>query len=298
LLPQEYLADAESTVFGVQNIRDFATNYASLWTSVGVDRFWGEPRRLLRDAGTVSLSTFPNRLKSFLADPKEFPSLLLLAGLGYMLMRKRGALILLLVPYLAVAAPIAWWGVRQRFLIGLYPLIFLVLAAGCEAALRGVSILAHRRWYRRMAPVAASALLLGLAAFPWRLNNFAEAREVHAKNWGRDYAFYEAIQAARELPGVIAFAHRSSIVLALFGERDEGRAVFTETHLAAPTSTEQWEALQRYDVQYIVARHRDEGFLILTDPRFLEELHVIREFEHPQQRGGPDRATIYATRRN
>lgn len=297
-LPKEYFADAAATEFGVTSVRAFAANYASTWTSVGVDRLWGEPRRLLQDTTTPSLRAFPKRAISFLTDPKEVPSILLLLGLGYLVLRRRGPFLRLLVPFLAVAAPIAWWGVRQRFLIVLYPLVFLAMAAGAEVMLRGIRRLTHRTPYGKLTTATLSLALLGLATGPWRLHTVAEAREVNAKNWGRDYAYYQAIQAARRLPGVIAFEHRSSIVLALFGELDNrGRAVFAETHLDAPTSAEQWKTIQQWDVRYLVARGKGENvFPMLADEQFRRSLIEIQRFTHPQQRGGDDLAVIYEVR--
>lgn len=295
LLPQEYFADAETTAFGVRSVGDFAKNYASIWTSAGLDRLWGEPRRLLRDVGSVSLHTLPERLKSFLTDPKEFPSLLLLIGVGYVLLQRRDAFLCLLIPFLAIAVPIAWWGVRQRFLIVLYPVVFLVIAAGAEVLLRGARRLTRHTPHSRLVTAALSFALLGLAAGPWRLHTAAEAREVNAKNWGKDYAYYQAIQAARRLSGVIAFEHRSSIVLALFGELDNrGRVVFTESHLNAATGAEQWEHLRKFNVRYMVIRGKEkESFPVLTDPAFQDRLTVFRRFEHPEARGRTNHAVIY-----
>ncbi|TSC72860.1 MAG: hypothetical protein G01um101438_259 [Parcubacteria group bacterium Gr01-1014_38] len=299
LLPVEYFADAEATPFGVTTLADFSKNYAAIWTSVGVDRLWGEPPRILRDIATLEARAWPARLRSFFTDPKEFPSLLLLAGIVFLARRHLRRFLLILLPFLFLAVPIAWWGVRQRFLVMLYPVLFLVLAAGVQAAIQTVRQVSFR-WPRasRAAPMVAGVLLLGLSLGPWTAHTAAEAREVQQKNLGTDYAYYQAIQAARALPGTIAFEHRSSIVLALFGEKDEGRAVFAETHLNTPSGQEQWQELQRWDVRYIVIRGTiSEAFPVLVDPRFADQFLALGTFEYPQARKKePSRATIYEVR--
>ncbi len=305
LLPQEYLADAAVTAFGVRSPREFTANYAALWTSVGFDRLWNEPKRLARDVADAAQGSFtPRRVGSFFTDPKEFPSLLLLAGLPFLVRSKRrGIFMLILVSYAIIALPIAWWGVRQRFLIVLYPLPFLVLAAGADALLHGVRRLSERLSARTPAlargiTVGTGLTLLALSFGPWTKHTAAEAREVQEKNWGKDYAYYQAIQEARRLPGRIAFEHRSSIALALFGEPDRGRGIFADTHLNTPSATEQWDALEKWQVGYIVIRDEASGaFPILTDPAFTDRFVVHRTFQHPQARGAPDEATIYGVRR-
>ena len=300
LLPVEYLADAEQTPFGVITVLEFFTNYAAVWTSVGVDRLWSEPRRIFRDIAVLTADAWPARLRSFFTDPKEFPSLLLIAGVVFFLRRRLRAILPVLLSFLALAVPIAWWGVRQRFLIVLYPLLFLVLAAGVHAFAHTLRRLTDR-WptVSRGTPMTVSLLLLGLSLGPWTAHTAAEAREVQQKNLGTDYAYYQAIQAARALPGTIAFEHRSSIVLALFGEEgNQGRAVFAETHLNTPDSQEQWQELQRWNVRHIVIRGTtNDAFLVITDPTFAERFTVLAAFEYPQVREKePSRATIYEVR--
>lgn len=313
LLPVEYFADAETTPFGVTTFTDFAKNYAAIWTSVGVDRLWKEPQRILRDSATLEASAWPARLRSFFTDPKELPSLLLIAGMVFLLRRCLRPFLLILPPFLLLAVPIAWWGVRQRFLVILYPFLFLVLAAGAEALLQTARRLTERwsptddsaasgesGWaLSRMIAAGASLFLLALSLGPWTAHTAAEAREVQQKNLGTDYAYYRAIQAARALPGMIAFAHRSSMILALFGEEgNKGRAVFAETHLNTPNGEEQWRELQRWDVRYIVIRGAaSDAFPVLTDPAFAERFSVFAAFEYPQARKKePSRATIYKVR--
>lgn len=299
LLPAEYLADAAETAFGVKTVREFTHNYAAIWQSVGVDRLWQEPRRLLRDLTAFSFREAPRRVWSFLQDPKEAPSLLLLAGIAYLCARRARVFIALLLPFLVLALPIAWWGVRQRFLILLYPLFYFVLAAGAHALLLGVRALSYKKWWRRLAPTVATVGLVGLALFPWRSHTAAEAREVREKNLGKDYAYYQAIQAARRLPGVIAFAHRSSIALALFGEPDRGRAVFADSHLRAPNAEEQWRLLERWNVAYLVVVEGAESaaFAVLSSSPYRERLALVQVFEYPRSRGGPSRASLYAVTR-
>lgn len=305
LAPREYLLDAEVSAFGVTSIRAFAANYGLLWQAVGVDRLWGEPLRLLQDVRTPSLGRAPHRLWSFLTDPKEVPSLLLLAGLIFLLRKRRLAFLAVLVTFLALAAPIAWWGVRQRFLLVVYPLPFLVLAAGAHALLDRIQKTSAR--LGRPAPgvsqsgvalpIAHLALLILSLGF-WSRHTAAEAREVQAKNWGNDYAYYQVIQAARRLPGVIAFERRSSIVLALFGEIDNhGRALFADVHLNTPYSEEQWAVLAKYRAQYVVIHGTTSGALpVLLDSTFRDRFHVVRTFTHPETRGRVDTAVILAVR--
>lgn len=293
LLPAEYLADAEETAFGVTTARAFAANYAAIWKSIGADRLWGEPLRLFRDASTLTLDALPRRINAFFTDPKEFPSLLLLAGLVFLSWKKPRFFLPIVFLFFAVALPIAWWGVRQRFLIVLYPLPFLILAAGADTLLTLVGSVA--RWTRsRMLPDIAALALLLLSFLSWTPHNAAEAREVQEKILGKDYAYYQAIQEARTLPGNIAFEHRSSIALALFGEPDRGRAIFAETLLNTPDPPEQWDALQKWHVRYLVVHGTTSAaFPVLSDPAFADRFTVVRSFQHPQKRGGPDHATIY-----
>lgn len=292
LAPREYLLDAEVSEFGVSTVRAFAANYGALWQAVGVDRLWGEPLRLLRDATATNMSDYPQRLWSFLTDPKEAPSLLLLAGLIFLLHKRRLAFLAILLPFLALAVPIAWWGVRQRFLITLYPLPFLVLAAGAHALMES-----HPGWVRRRGLQGLlGILLLALSLGFWSRHTASEAREVQTKNWGRDFAYYQAITAARTLPGVIAFEHRSSIALALFGEIDNrGRAVFADVHLNTTQSAEQWEGLRTRGVQYIVTHGTPRAaFPILSDPAFRDHFRVVQTFTRPETRGRVDVAEIVA----
>ncbi|TSC62549.1 MAG: hypothetical protein G01um1014106_619 [Parcubacteria group bacterium Gr01-1014_106] len=96
LLPVEYFADAEATPFGVTSAKEFFRNYGELWKSVGFDRVWKEPRRVLHDVATLAATTWPARLRSLVTDPKELPSLFLLAGIIFLL-RKRVSVSLPLV---------------------------------------------------------------------------------------------------------------------------------------------------------------------------------------------------------
>lgn len=296
VLPVEYFADAEATPFGVTTGKEFLRNYGELWKSVGFDRAWKEPRRILRDIATLAGEAWPARLRSFVTDPKELPSLFLLAGIVFLLRKRLSVLAPIVLLFLILAVPIAWWGVRQRFLIVLYPLFFLCIAAGIEECARWLRYMT-KRWplAERLTPRMAALILLSLSLGPWTMHTAAEAREVYQKNRGTDYAYYQAIQAAQALPGTIAFEHRSSIVLALFGEKDEGRAVFAETHLNTPVSSEQWEELKKWDARYVVIRGTEsEVFPVLSDPQFRDRISREVVFEFPQQRGEPSRATIYS----
>lgn len=298
LAPREYLLDAEVSEFGVTSTRAFAENYGALWQAVGTDRLWGEPLRLLRDTTATTMSMFPQRVWSFLTDPKEAPSLLLLAGLIFLLCKRRLAFLAILLPFLALAIPIAWWGVRQRFLIVLYPLPFLVLAAGAHTLMRSrVGRIRHMGPIGPIGPISLlGALLLALSLGFWSRHTAAEAREVQAKNWGKDYAYYQAIEAARTLPGVIAFERRSSIVLALFGEVDNhGRAIFADVHLNTPHSEEQWATLAQNGTQYIVIHGTTSGtFPVLLNPAFRDHFQVVRTFTHPETKAHIDTAVLFA----
>lgn len=295
LLPVEYFSDAEATPFGVTNAKEFLRNYGEIWKSVGFDRIWKEPRRVLRDVATLAVETWPVRLRSFVTDPKELPSLFVLAGIVFLLRKRLSVLAPVVLLFLVLAVPIAWWGVRQRFLIVLYPFFFLCIAAGIEECARLLRRMT-KRWplVERLTPRMAALILLGLSLGPWTAHTAAEAREVYQKNLGTDYAYYQAIRAAQALPGTIAFEHRSSIVLALFGEKDEGHAVFAETHLSTPISSEQWEALKKWGVRYVVIRGTEsEAFPVLSDPQFRDRISREFIFEFPQQNGKISRATIY-----
>lgn len=294
LLPVEYFADAEQTVFGVTTAREFVKNYVGIWTGVGADRLWSEPQRLLRDAARVPFSAWPSRLRSVFTDPKEFPSLLLLVGVMLFFRRRARILLPILLPFLVMAIPVAWWGVRQRFLLAFYPLVFLLLAFGAYALVRAIRQLTAR-WppVARLASSAASVLLLGLSVGPWTAHTAAEAREVQQKNQGTDYAYYQAIQVARTLPGRIAFEHRSSIALALFGEPDHGRAVFPETHVGAETEAEQWKLLQQWQVRYVVLRGSESPLFPALADATSNRFQTFQTFAYPEQRGKTSRAVIY-----
>lgn len=221
--------------------------------------------------------------------------MLVLVGMVVVLLRLRSTFVLL-VPFLALAVPIAWWGVRQRFLIVLYPLMFLLLALGMHRVFFWWKKFDGRLMWLRPARVAASGFLVLLALFPWRFHTAAEAREVVAKNWGKNYAYYQAIQAARNLPGIVAFEHRSSIALALFGEPDRGRAVFADMHLDARAAAMQWQQLQRWQVRYVVLRGtKSESFPVITDKAFARFFSLHASFDHPQHRGR-SQAMVYQVR--
>lgn len=291
LLPQEYITDAEQTAFGVGSVREFTTNVGTVWRGVGLDRVWGEPKRIVRELGSPALS----HLRSFFVDPKRLPSLLLLAGLAGALRWRRRTLVFVFLVFAALTVPVAWWGVRQRFLLPLYPFVFLGVAAGVDVLRTGLHRLAAR-WPRvSFLPLVVSAVLVALAVGPWRAHTAAEAREVQAKNYGKDYAYYQAIQFARTLPGRIAFDHRSSIALALFGEPDHGRAVFADTHLDAREPSAQWEQLQQWNVRAIVVLGDGErNFPALDHDAFPRTFTLLREFTFQAVRGGTNVARVYA----
>jgi hypothetical protein len=188
--------------------------------------------------------------------------------------------------------------VRQRFLLPLYPFVFLGVAAGADVVGRWFKKLATR-WPRfSFLPIVGAVAALVLAVGPWRMHTASEAREVQLKNWGKDYAYYQAIQFAETLPGRIAFEHRSSIALALFGEPDRGRAVFADMHLDAREPERQWEQLQQWEAQYIVLQDvSSEHFPVVSDETFSQRFSLLQEFVFAEKPGKRDVAHIFQVRR-
>lgn len=262
-----YIAEAQGrTGYGAGNAREFWDSELAIWKRTGLFGAWNIPIAIAREIGEDPLAT-PRILTARLVEPGEPIALLALLGVPFLLRRGRWrGLLFLLGMTLAASVPPAWFNPLPRYDITVLPLTLLLAASGVTALQqlleRGTRVDGRAgsvvRW---CAGITLFIVTTGL----WMVTYAEDVRNRQTKHNGRDYAYYQAIHAARALPGNIGFDRDPDIVRLYFGDR---AVIFR-----GPPAGESPENA--------AARLREQGvrYLVLPNPATLERFGPL--LAHP-----------------
>lgn len=285
-----YIAEAEGrSGYGAGNLAEFRESAVAIWKRNGLFGAWEIPFAIASEIGSDPLAT-PRILSSRLVEPGE--SLALLAALGALalLFKGRRALLFLLASTAAATVPPAWFNPLPRYDLVVLPLLTLLAASGVstEQTLIKQATAAGGRAGVTVRWLAGCALFLVAGGF-WAVTNAGETRNRQQKHNGRDYAYYQAIHAARALPGTIAFDRDPDIV----------RLYFADRHAVVRPAREDLERPRHFLAQL---REQNTQYLVLPNPGAQEtlatflalpEVTLVRAFAWPRGDGDVSRAAIY-----
>lgn len=286
LIGAGYFAEAEETAYGTANPREVLENARMIWERVGLFGGWKVPIDLTHQTREEPLNT-ARILQGYLSDPRIPPSVIITLGAIALVVRKRlRDLVILGVPYAALTVLPAWYEPYPRYDIFILPLATLLFAAGLSAFQRLLERGTAGGVGRVVRYAAGTAMLLAVFGL-WTMWEAAETKHTQAKHNGKDYAYYQAIQAARKLPGNIAFEKNPDIIRIHFGKR----AVILQDVLQPGESPEaSLEKLRERGVTYLVLRAGEEARY-----RFLGAPAAERAATFEWEQGDHDvsRATIH-----
>lgn len=286
-----YIAEAEGrSGYGAGNAREFWESELAIWKRTGLLGAWEIPFAIAREIGSDPFAA-PRILTARLVEPGEPLALLALLGALFFLQRRQWRGLLFPVAVTAAASvPPAWFNPLPRYDIVLFPLLVLLAASGVSAIQR---LLERATQSGGRAGTAvrflAGAVFVTAAAGLWMVAYAEDVRNRQTKHNGRDYAYYQAIHAARALPGTIGFDRDPDIVRLYFGDR----AVNLRKVPADGESPE--AALAR-------VRKHGIGYLVLPSPGgqpvqavflALPDITLVQPYAWPRGDGDISRAAIY-----
>lgn len=285
-----YLKQAQEEGYGVSNPRELWENVRKVWTGAGLI----DALPILRDAVREAVEDpfgIPRNFSDRIREPYLGTSLLALAGIATFLLRREFRVLLVLaVVLIALTLPLAWWVPLERFHVFVMPITTLLATAGVSGL---QSIVVHGT-AGRFGPLLRRALgvvMLSLVVSLWVTSYAAQTRDRLKKHNGRDFAYYQAVHAARSLPGVIVFddlAH--GFVNVYFQNR-----ALPSTGVPSDDRTPRGmlAALRSRGATYaVVAAGQEREFPFLSEPG----VEVSATFEWPMVNEGVSRATIYQLR--
>ena len=191
--------------------------------------------------------------------PAHAAGLLAALGLIYLIFRRRPIDVLTLtLPFLALSVPIAWWAPSYIRLDGMrWPLMALLVMAGLHALWQIVRRATRAGGWGTFARVSFGLILIGTSTFVWLNASLADTRDHLRKSQLREYAWYQAVHTARDLPGSIAFDWKNLMIRFYLGDR----AVFGNDEFAGELSNAAaWQRLEDLEINYVVSSLR------LSDP--------------------------------
>lgn len=284
-----YIAEAETRSYGTESPVELGKNMLEIWRRNALFGAWDIPRAISREIYEDPFAT-PRTLASRLTEGGEIFTLLAFLGLLTFLFRRQWtALLFLLAATAAATVPPAWFNPLVRYDLFVLPLTVLLTASGASTLQRRVERGTATsgtdgkrvRWF-------VGGLFLFIAAGLWTMTQADSVRNRQLKHNGRDYAYYQAIHAARALDGNILFDRDPDIVRLYFGER----AVFLEDLPRNESPASIAAGLRGKQVRYLVLPNPDtlKSFQpLLTSVEVL----VVQSFEWPQGNGDISRAAIY-----
>lgn len=285
LLPTTYLSQAADSDqgYGAQSWGEWRENYYRIMDRIGVTTWWTKPGILYREARDDLLGWHQHVINQI-----HEPSYLVgwLAPFGLLLLIRRQQWFntaLVTLPFMAIAAPLAWWAPLVRYDAFVYPGMLLLTMAAFHGLLRIVNRSTTGGTGLQRAVVC---LLLFTATAVWLLNATQDTQEKLRKTQHRELANYQALIAARQLPGVVAFEKTDLLTTLSFPP--ERLRTFTELFPVRPVSPQQqWQVLQQNHVAYVVTSHHLENSPVGTAT-------VVQTFSVEQGNHDTNTATIFA----
>lgn len=274
--------------YGSGNAREFWESELAIWKRTGLFGAWEIPLAIAREIGEDPLAT-PRILTARLVEPGEPLAFLALLGVLVLLRRRQWRTLLFLLAAAAAASiPPAWFNPLRRYDIVVLPFTILFAATGLSAIQRLLERGTRNvGWSGTAVRWIAGAMLMTVAAGLWTVTNAEDVRNRQRKHNGRDYAYYQAIQAARRLPGRIAFAQQQIITEFHFG----ARARYLE-HLGTSGTVPAVlpAALRAESVSYVVLKGSPDSALVSAT---VAPAKLVADFSWPRLTGEVTRAVIY-----
>lgn len=259
-----YLAEAPTDARrGAPDIRTFANQAQDIWRRNGLTEAWRVPVAVATEIAADPFGAH-RRLADRLREPQDALVTLALLGFLSLLVRRRWwhAFVLLVATAALTAAP-AWWEPLERYDTFVVPFPFLFAALGLTTVqhllARGT---APDRW-GAVNRAGGALVLFAVVAGLWIPHAAERIRDRQLKHNGRNYAYYQAIHAARRLSGTIAFPVDHLIVWIYFS----GRAVIEPGPARGESAAAFLERLRARGVRYaVVASSRAAWEPIRADP--------------------------------
>jgi hypothetical protein len=191
-----------------------------IWKRNGLFGFWQIPAAIVREVADDPFGT-PRILTRHLTEPGEPLALLAALGVATLLLRRQWRpFIFLVAGTAATTVPPAWFNPLPRYDIVVLPLLIVLAACGVSAIqtslVRGTGsggrAGAAVRW-------VAGTVFVAMTATLWGVTYAEDTRNRQLKHNGREYAYYQAVHAARALPGRIVFDRDPDMVRLYFGDR-------------------------------------------------------------------------------
>lgn len=290
LLPTTYLEETASAAgsYGAGSVAELWDRYETLWRRLGLFQLWRTPAELFRNAREDFLGLH-RPLADLFREPGSVTALLAIPGFCFLAWRRRGDLLLMTLPFFAMAVPIAWYALYPRYTAFLFPMMTLAAGVGVHAGaamLRRGTTGAQGRVLRRGLAVGT----LFVAAAIWFLGFTQQAHESLKKSRFRERAYYDAVRRVESLPGTIAFEERRGITETYFG----ARAVYgTELFDDKASREERWSALLRHGVATVLVQPSKRSvFQFLDLPPRDVALETVVEFTIEQGNHDLDVARI------
>lgn len=293
LLPTAYLTqDAEGNQgYGASSWHEFTDNYYAIWERVGLFALWTVPQYLWHQA-QEDLIGWHQYVVSEVVEPRKAAALLALAGLIYLVARRRWQLlVILLLPFLAISAAAAWWAPLIRYDAMFFPLIVLLAAIGLHAiAAVYQKSLAPNAWGKYVYRLGA-LLLLFTGSAVWMLNLTQDTYYSLRKSRFRELAFYQAIKTIRFVPQVVAFDNSKAIAIVYLGARAlDAEHLFPKE--AAPK--QRWQILIYRQVAYVLTADTPKSpFTFLKQPPPGVTVTKQSSFSVEQGNNNIDTAAVY-----
>lgn len=274
-----YVVEAEGRAgYGSGNFQEFRKSFVGIWRRNGLFGVWEIPGAIAREIIEDPFGT-PRILSRRFIEVGETLALLAVLGFGMFVRRKQRGALFLIAATAAATVPPAWFNPLPRYDIVVLPLLALLAARGVSAVqalvVRGTQPAGRAgtavRWL-------AGATLMTLATSIWSVTYAEETRNRQQKHNGREYAYYQAIHAARRLLGKIAFDRDPDMVRLYFGDR---AVIFRGVSGATATPENALAELRRQGVTYLVLPHPENqpqfaSFLVLPDVTLEQSLAWVR----------------------
>ncbi|MDP3685500.1 MAG: glycosyltransferase family 39 protein [bacterium] len=293
LLPAAYIAEASASGsgYGVSSAREVGERFVLLWQRLGLFEAWRTPLGLLRSAREDFLGLH-RPLVDLFVEPRSAAALLAIPGFLFLVWRRRLLdVCTVLLPFFAMAVPIAWYALYVRYEAFLFPLLALAAGAGVHAGF----LVFHRATegpHGRALRASVGAALLLFASFVWFLGFTQETQESLRKSRFRELGYYRALQYVETLPGIVAFAERRGITEAYFGTR----AVYAPELFARSAGDDaHWKALRASSVVVVLAQpaKRPTAFGFITHPPADVRVEEVARFVVEQGNHDLDEAIVY-----
>lgn len=274
-----YVVEAEGREgYGSGNIQEFRESFQGIWKRNGLFGVWEIPGAITREIIEDPFGT-PRILSRRFIEVGETLALLAVLGFVALILRKQRGAVFLIAATAAATVPPAWFNPLPRYDIVVLPLLALLAARGVSAV-QALVVRGTRPGGRAGTAVRwlAGATLMTLATSIWSVTYAEETRNRQQKHNGREYAYYQAIHAARRLPGKIAFDRDPDMVRLYFGDR---AVIFRGVSGATATPEDARAELHRQGVTYLVLPHPENqpqfaSFLVLPDVTLEQSLEWVR----------------------